>query len=385
MNLKTKNEEMRRSGLKIGFDASQTCCEGGERGLVAELLVGGMARLAPEHEFFLYDTDFGRTDDGAKKETPVKDESADPSFRRLTSGEALRVWQAVKKGTESLPRTLDLVHANCVQVPQVAPAKLVCTVSDLGFWLLPELSTEENRLLCQRGILSAIRQAAALVFISQTLQLEFERILPGLLEERGIKHTVVLLASRFGSVRQPRSTFADGDWLAVGPLAPRKNYGRILSAFEMYCQRSTIKRKLRIAGERGWKSEALRSRIERLEQRGLINYEEDVAADRLCELYANAFGLVFPSHFEGFGLPIVEAMSQACPVITSNNSSLSEVGGSAAIYCGDTDFELAEAMLRLERDQSSYVAASEAGWARANQFTWSAAARQVLELYDAVL
>jgi glycosyl transferase family 1 len=383
MNLKTKNKEM-RFGLEIGFDASETYCEGGERGLAAELLIREMARLAPEHEFFLYYSSFG-TDAVAKQETAVTDESANPSFRRLASGEALRVWQAVEKGTERLPRTLDIVHANCVRVPQVAPAKLVCTVSDMSFWLLPELNTEENRLLRQEGILSAIRQAAALVFISQTLQVEFERILPGLLEERGIKHTVMSLASRFGAVGQPRSTFADGDWLAVGLLVPRKNYEGILNAFERYCEQSTVKRKLRIAGGKGWNSEALRSRIERLEHRGLIRYEEDVEAERLCELYANAFGLVFPSHYEAFGLPIVEAMSQGCPVITRENSSLSEVGGSAAIYCGDTDLELAEAMLRLERDQSSYVAASEAGWAQANQFTWSAAASRVLELYDAVL
>jgi glycosyltransferase involved in cell wall biosynthesis len=75
-------------------------------------------------------------------------------------------------------------------------------------------------------------------------------------------------------------------------------------------------------------------------------------------------------------------MSQACPVITRRNSSLPEVGGSAAIYCNDDEAEIAEAMLRLERDQSYYLATSRASWTQANSFSWSATARKVLELYD---
>ena len=86
-----------------------------------------------------------------------------------------------------------------------------------------------------------------------------------------------------------------------------------------------------------------------LQQGGLIKYEGYVDDTRLLELYRDAFALVFPSHYEGFGLPVAEAMSQACPVITRRNSSLPEAGGSAAIYCDDDESEIAAAMLRLER------------------------------------
>lgn len=82
------------------------------------------------------------------------------------------------------------------------------------------------------------------------------------------------------------------------------------------------------------------------------------------------------------GLPIVEAMSQGCPAITRRNSSLPEVGGSAAIYCDDDDTEISEAMLRLERDQEYYLATAQAGWTRAGRFSWAATAGRVLELYD---
>lgn len=217
-------------------------------------------------------------------------------------GEAWRIWQAISQGAETLPGAPDIVHANCFQASSVSPAKLVYTVYDVSFWVHPEFTTEENRLICQRGVLEAIGGAAAFVFISQSSLDEFERIFPGLLEEKGIKYTVALLASRFRSVTQPRGTVPRGDWLAVGSLEPRKNHERILSAFEKYFEKSIVKPRLTIAGGKGWKSEDLRPRLNALERRGFVKYEGYVDDERLCKLYSSAFALVFPSHYEGFGV-----------------------------------------------------------------------------------
>jgi glycosyltransferase involved in cell wall biosynthesis len=357
---------MRKHGLKIGLDS----------------LVREMMKLAPHYEFFL-SHQFGKwVDIDSRKGTRPGSGNVLHPFRRLHPGEAWEVWEAAAKSPGDLPGTLDIVHAYCFQAPSVAPAKLVYTVCDLGFWIHPELTAEEDRLLCQRGVLEAIGRAVGIVFISQSSLDAFERILPGFLEEKGIKHTVARLASRFEPVARPRATMPRGDWLAVGSLEPRKNYERILSAFERYCERSTVKRRLTIAGAKGWKSDVLRARIERLERQGLVKYEDYVDDERLHELYSGAFVLVFPSHYEGFGLPIVEAMSQGCPVITQKNSSLAEVGGSAAIYCDDADAEIAETMLRLERDEAYYLATSQASWAESSRFSWTATAGRVLELYE---
>jgi len=306
-------------------------------------------------------------------------------FRPLSPGEAWKVWQSVEAGLVTLPGAPDIVHANCFQAPKVGPAKLVYTVYDVSFWVYPQFTTEDNRLVCQRGVLDAIGHAAGFIFISQSSRDEFEIIFPGLLQENSIKCSTVLLASRFEPAAQPRTVIPNGNWLGVGSLEPRKNYDTILNAFERYLEESTIKRGLTIAGGRGWKSEDLRARISDLQSRGLVKYEGYVEDSRLNELYADAFGLVFPSHYEGFGLPIVEAMSQACPVITRKNSSLPEAGGSAAIYCENDEIEIAEAMLRLERDESYYLTTSRASWEHARSLSWSAAADKVLELYDALM
>jgi glycosyltransferase involved in cell wall biosynthesis len=373
---------MQKHGLKIGFDVAQTCRDRAGCGWVADLLVREMVKLAPYHKFYLYHHFGTCINSDTKRGTHLQNGNVWEPFRRLRPGEAWRIWKAVSEGAETLPGAPDIVHANCFQAPSVSPAKLVYTIYDVSFWVHPEFTTEENRLVCQSGVLEAIGHAAAFVFISQSSLDEFERIFPGLLEEKGIKYIVALLASRFQLASKPRAAIPRGDWLAVGSLEPRKNYERILSAFEKYFEKSNVKHRLTIAGGKGWKSEDLRARMNVLERRGLVKYEGYVDDGRLSELYSSAFALVFPSHYEGFGLPIVEAMSQGCPAITSRNSSLLEVGGPAAIYCDDDDAEIAEAMLRLERDEEYYLAVSQACWTQASRFSWASTAGRVLELYD---
>ncbi|MBV8226025.1 MAG: glycosyltransferase family 4 protein, partial [Verrucomicrobia bacterium] len=318
---------MEKHSLKIGFDVAQTCHDRAGCGWVADLLVRQMVKLAPAYEFFLYHH-FGKwVNHDTTKGTHLDSKNVREPLSGLSSRKAWDLWESIATGAGKLPGDPDIVHANCFQAPLVRPAKLVYTVYDVSFWVHPEFATEENRLFCQRGVLEAVDRAAGLVFISQSSMDEFQRVLPGLLERRGIRHTVAPLASRFEAATQPRGAMPGTCWLAVGSLEPRKNYDRILSAFEIYFENSAVKRQLTIVGGKGWKSEDLRRRIKTLEQRGLIKYEGYVGDSRLCELYSTAFGLVFPSHYEGFGLPIVEAMSQACPVITRRNSSLPEVGG----------------------------------------------------------
>jgi glycosyltransferase involved in cell wall biosynthesis len=373
---------MRRDGLRIGFDVAQTCQDRAGCGWVADLLVKEMVKLAPHHEFFLYHQFGNWINKDTTKGTHLESESVREPFCSLSPEEAWRIWQAVDAGVETLPGVPDIVHANCFQAPAVGSAKLVYTIYDVSFWVHPEFATEENRLVCQRGVLDAISRAAGFVFISQSSLKEFERIFPGLLEEKDIRYAVALLGSRFKPVPQARTSVPPGNWLAVGSLEPRKNYETILNAFQRYVDASTVKRRLTIAGGRGWKSEDLRRRINDLERQGLIKYEGYVEDSRLHQLYADAFGLVFPSHYEGFGLPLVEAMSQGCPVITRKNSSLLEAGGSAAIYCENNEIEIANAMLQLERDQAHYLATSRACWAHAEKLSWSGAAGKVLELYS---
>jgi glycosyltransferase involved in cell wall biosynthesis len=376
---------MQRKAIRIGFDVAQTCQDRAGCGWVADLLVKHLVKMAPCHQFWLYHQFSNWINQETTKGTHLESENVNEPFRSLSPGEAWKLWQSVEAGLATLPGAPDIVHANCFQAPKVGPAKLVYTIYDVSFWVCPQFTTEDNRLVCQRGVLDAVGRAAGFIFISQSSHDEFERIFPGLLKENNIKCATVLLASRFEPAAQARTVIPDGNWLAVGSLEPRKNYGTILNAFERYLDQSTVKRRLTIAGGPGWKSEHLRTRVADLERRGLVKYEGYVEDSRLHRLYSDAFGLVFPSHYEGFGLPIVEAMSQACPVITRKNSSLPEAGGSAAVYCENDEIEIANAMLRLERDEPDYLATSRISWEHAKSLSWSTAAEKVLRLYDALV
>ena len=371
--------------MKIGFDVAQTCVDKAGCGWLADLLIKALVDLAPEVDFYLYHQFGTWINDDVSSGTHLARADVREPFTSMSPGRAREIWNQVEGADKSLPGDPDVVHSNCFQAPSTGRAKLIYTVYDVSFWAKPELTTEANRLVCQRGTLEAISRASGFVFISESARKEFERILPDLCETRGIETTVALLASRFPHVEKSRQHVPAAEWLAVGSLEPRKNYEQLLDAFESYWEQSRKKRRLVIAGGSGWKSERLRARIWTLEKKGMVNYLGYVEDTRLWELYKNAFGLVFPSHYEGFGLPIVEAMSQACPVITRKNTSLPEVGGEAAVYYDDTTRDLVEQMLRLEAQSQLYIELSERSLAQARRFSWAKTATKVFELYERVL
>ena len=370
--------------MKIGFDVAQTCVEKAGCGWLADLLIKALVDLAPEVDFFLYHQFGTWINDDVSSGTHLGRADVREPFTSMSPGRAREIWNQVERSGKCLPGDPDVVHSNCFQAPWTGRAKLIYTVYDVSFWAKPELTTEANRLICQRGTLEAISRASGLVFISESARKEFERVLPDLCEKRGIETAVALLASRFPHVEKSRQKAPAAEWLAVGSLEPRKNYEQLLDAFEGYWEQSKKRRRLMIAGGRGWKSEGLRARIAMMEKKGMVNYLGYVEDRCLWEFYKNAFGLVFPSHYEGFGLPIVEAMSQACPVITRKNTSLSEVGGEAAVYYDDTTRDLVQQMLRLEEQSPLYVELSERALAQARRFSWAKTAAKVLELYNQV-
>lgn len=388
--------------LRIGFDVAQTCQERAGCGWYAHSLIQAMARVAPEHDYFLYHQ-FGQwinPDTGPGTHLAGLDFSrVHEPLRELSPAEAMRLWHV---GPHSGPPGEDpppaddprlgrpqIVHANCYQAPRVAGARLVYTVYDVAFWQAPEFTTDANRLVCQRGTLEALRHADGFVFISESARREFETVMPGWLEVHGKPWAVTPLAPRLWTDAPGETTDASGDdvfWLAAGSLEPRKNYAALLDALELYWSRSPRPRPLTIAGGAGWKSENLRARIARLADENKVRHLGYVPETRLRELYQRAFCFLFPSWYEGFGLPVTEAMSQGCPVICSDRTSLPEVGGNAAVYVDPADPEaLAAAMLALEAEPTRRDALAAAGRVQAARFTWERTARETLAFYRRVL
>lgn len=371
--------------MKIGFDVAQTCEQRAGCGWYADSLIRALVKTAPEHQYLLYHQ-YGNwinqnTDHGTKIDSP----SVTPTFLDVTPKEAARIWNspeelALKAGQP------DIIQANSFQASRVPGAKLVFTVYDVSFWAVPNFTTEENRLACQNGMLQALGKADGFVFISQSTHDEFERLLPGWLDKNRRPWAVTPLASRAVSATTPLSQSKGDYWLAIGSLEPRKNYETLLKAMELYWQRSSRRLPLKIAGGPGWKSEALKQRIRALSADNMVTQLGYVPDEELPALYAGAMALIFPSWYEGFGLPVLEAMAHGCPVLCSKSTSLPEVGGAASLYIEpDNPRQIADTMLEFESDAAARNARVHASLDQASSFTWERTAKLTLDLYERIL
>ena len=166
--------------------------------------------------------------------------------------------------------------------------------------------------------------------------------------------------------------------LYVGTIHPRKNIARLLAAHAALRSRSDLD--LALIGAPGWRSDALVAQAAAQEHVHLLGYVPD--AD-LPALLAGATCFVFPSLYEGFGLPVLEAQSLGVPVMTSHNSALPEIAGDAALLVDPTDVDaIAQAMLQLSQDETLRQRLIAAGHANVQRFSWTKAAAETLAVLE---
>jgi glycosyltransferase involved in cell wall biosynthesis len=179
-----------------------------------------------------------------------------------------------------------------------------------------------------------------------------------------------------------------GYFLFVGTLQPRKNVERLLAAWLRLPQAVRQERALVIVGAAGWRCETLLRRIDAARANGenLVWIDRLAGAEALRHVYAGAGVFAFPSLYEGFGIPLLEAFASNVPVVTSNTSSLPEVSQGAALEVNPLDEgALAEAMQALARDESLRTRCIAAGRARAGAMTWRATAQATASVYRSLL
>ncbi len=188
-------------------------------------------------------------------------------------------------------------------------------------------------------------------------------------------------------------------FLHVGTIQPRKNLERVIEAFKLFREVNEIKEieqtkgdsktlnnfKLVLAGAKGWDSEDIYNLPKKLGISSQVKFLGRVEEGELAELYKSASGLVFPSLFEGFGLPILEAFACGCPVLTSNTSAMPEIAGDAAILVNPSSTkEIMEGMTELSEDQALRKKLIEKGQNRLKLFSWEKTARETLKVFKEI-
>ncbi len=173
-------------------------------------------------------------------------------------------------------------------------------------------------------------------------------------------------------------------FLFVSTLHPRKNIVNIIKAYNIFRTKNSEKRLLVFAGKKMWWTSEMENEFQNSPFREDIIFTGRVSDEQLNGLYQNAHALLYPSLFEGFGLPIIEAFKWKIPVITANNSSLPEVGGDAAVYCdANSPQSIADAMIKVENESTRQLLIANTQ-AQIEKFNWNHSAKTVMEVINKI-
>ncbi len=376
--------------MRIGFDVSQTGSNKAGCGYVAYSLIQHLARLDHDNYYILY-SNFGPDfwDADHKRNTfQTRQANFERRFTEFSHSQARVFWSNPAPGFEDQLGRPDVVHANNYFCPKgLRHARLVYTLYDLVYVEHPEFTTEANRLICFNGVFEASLRADMIISISEYSRRHFLEIFPHYPAERV---QVLHPASRFSltddvdeKAGQVKKLPAGEFWLSVGTLEPRKNLRRLLQAYARLRHEGLTDLPLAVAGGKGWLEEDLPDYIAGLGIQNdvhLLGYVNDA---QLHWLYRHCFAFLYPALFEGFGMPVLEAMSLGAAVITSNVTSLPEIAGDAALSVDPEDVEaMAEAMLRLQNDSTLHADLQRRALARSKLFSWEKMARGVLDVYE---
>ena len=288
-------------------------------------------------------------------------------------------------------RRIDVFHGmDHVGVPFVGKSsKYVATVHDVIPLILPETFTLRHRLVA-RAALARVRRKADLVIVpSLAVKDDVERRL-GLPADRvvvtpeGCEPRFRPAAARTVAEVAARYRLPPRYLLAVGVQDPRKNLTALLQAFARLRRHGDIDAgvQLVLAGTQGRLAAPLARTVRTLGLESAVVLPGFIDDDDLPAVYSGAAVFVFPSLYEGFGLPVLEAMACGAPVVTSNAASMAEVAGEAAMLVDPRDVAgLAAAVAQALHDERLRERLRGAGLARARQFSWKTAARQTLDAY----
>jgi len=379
--------------LRIGIDYTAAVRQGAGIGRYTRELVRALAELDRGHDYVLFAATGGQRPADTSwppnfqtRSVPLSDRALAILWHRLQ----LPLWVELATGR------VDIFHSPDFVLPPVRRAclehsrraKTLVTVHDLSFIRYPQCADANLRAYLNKVVPRSVHRADLVLADSQSTKddlvellgvepAKIEVVYPGVEERfRPIEDQALLREASKRYSLPPRFI------LGLGTLQPRKNFARLIEAYSLLVTRHPSLH-LVIAGGKGWLYEEIFAAVERLGLEEKVVFPGFVADEDLPALYNLADLFVFPSLYEGFGLPPLEALACGTPVITSDASSLPEVMGEAGLMVEATDTEaLAGAMKRVFEDDALREEMVAKGMKQAKKFTWEQAAAKLLSLYE---
>jgi glycosyltransferase involved in cell wall biosynthesis len=360
--------------VRVGVDAYLLHGGGGYRSAGVSTYTGNLLRAlppaSPNNEYVAF---LNRGVVGPPDVSPASApfDVSRPAIRAL--------WEQVGLPAAAARSGVDVLHGAVNVIPLLYGRPTVVTVHDLSFFRFPERLTRARRVYLGAAVSLSARRATRVIAVSENTKRDLVELL-GVEDER-IHVVYPGVSDQFRPLPASAIPFGRPYILHVGTLEPRKNIDLLIRAYAGL-RRRDVDHALVLIGARGWMYQNLFDLVQRLDLRDHVRFLDYVPPTELPRWYNGADLFVYPSAYEGFGLPVLEAMACGTPVITSSSSSLGELAGGACltIETGSHE-ELEETMVRGLQDSSLRDTLREAGLRRAERFTWMRTAAETAAVY----
>ncbi len=320
------------------------------------------------------------------------------TFPAISERNLTRIWHRVNV---PVPRvdwltggSVDLFHATDFVMAPVSAGRRLLTVHDLAFMRYPQAAMPTLHHYLNVVVPRSINRADHLIADSRNTAMDLESTWPHLegrisVVQGAVDHGVFRRVSDPDVTDAVRRKYAIGDSpyvFALSTLEPRKNYPRLIRAFHAARRGSGLPHRLVIGGKKGWLYDEIFATVRELGMEHEVHFPGFVDDADLPALYSGAEFFAYPSLYEGFGLPVLEALACGTPVLTSDNSCLPEAGGDGALYIEAESVEsIAEGITRLATLPDLRARLSAAGVVHARSFSWERSLDQLLGAYERAL
>lgn len=309
----------------------------------------------------------------------------------VVSSKKLWTMIGLSKKLSAYKDKIDVFFSPTHYLPLNVSVPSVISILDVSYLHFPSLFKRKDLYQLKIWGKYSIKKAKKIITISESSKNDIikaygvsedkvEVIYPGIKQDLGLRIKELKmeeLKKKFG---------IEGNYiLFVGTLQPRKNIVRLIEAFAKIKKQETESKELNlvIVGKKGWKYEEILAAPEKFGVKESVKFLENVTNEDLPSFYKNALCFCLPSLYEGFGLPVLEAMKFGCPVVTSNVSSLPEAGGDAALYCNPEDVEDIATNLKLITENLKLREGMiKKGYEQVKKFSWEKTARKTLNVLE---
>lgn len=381
--------------MKIAFDALP---------LISERMTGigycqagqiqALMALHPEEQYIMQF--FATGDGGEKRKRLTRYEEARAEIRQgKCSGYLYRLLSNFLPipYNKFFGNDADITHFFNYIVPPKVSGKTIVTVHDMVYKAFPETVRGRTRYMLETGLKRSMKRADLIVTDSQFSRSEILKYFPQCEEKLRVVPCGVD-RTRFHPVDNPvrieettKSLGIDREYfLYLGTLEPRKNLRRLAVAYNEFRKGKAEYPCLVLAGGKGWLNEDLMKAIKELDLEADIKIVSYVPEEHICTLMSGALAFIFPSIYEGFGMPPLEAMACGVPVLTTHTASLPEVVGDSALICDPYNIEqICDCLEKLYRESNLRRDLSAASLKRARMFSWENAAAILYDVYKEAL